>query len=46
MRNQYHWMLRNPRPLPEPIEAKGRLGLYRVDLPFNPINLRNSLPDW
>ena len=30
-----HWVWRfhNPRPLPRPVRARGRLGLFRIDLP-------------
>lgn len=29
---QMHWRLANPRPLAEPVPAKGRLGLWNIDL--------------
>ena len=28
---QYHWLLANPVPLPSPVPAKGRLGLWSPD---------------
>lgn len=28
----WHWILANPQPLPEPIPAKGRLGLWEFDI--------------
>jgi hypothetical protein len=31
MENHWHLMLANPRPLPEPIPARGRLGLWTPD---------------
>ena len=29
--DSWHWVLANPRPLPEPIPAKGKLGLWNVE---------------
>ena len=30
IRSQWHWLLKNPRPLAKPIPLKGRLGFIRV----------------
>ena len=27
------WRFRDPRPFPRPVRARGRLGLFRIDLP-------------
>jgi hypothetical protein len=32
IRDQAHWRLENARALPEPVPAKGRLGLWDIDL--------------
>lgn len=32
---EYCWILKNPRPLAEPVPAKGRLGIWRFELPVN-----------
>lgn len=37
MRMHAHWRLRNPRPFPEPIPCRGRLGLWTVPAELLPI---------
>jgi len=30
---QYHWVMRDPRPFPQPIPGRGLLALYRTQIP-------------
>lgn len=34
-RGHWHWVLENPRGFAEPIPVRGRLGIYRIDLPIS-----------
>lgn len=42
-RGQYHWILKNPRPFPEPVPYRGQLGLFYVPVKSLPASARALL---
>jgi hypothetical protein len=33
MEDHYHWVLANPQPLEQPFSAKGKLGIWNIEVP-------------